>query len=58
MAEYFASEERLREAILYKKEHLETLFRWLADQFALKKDRINRRWNGKQQSRSNRLKTN
>ena len=58
MADYLETEARLREALAYKREHPKASFRWLARQFDVKKDRLNRRWNGKQGSRSDRGFTN
>ena len=58
MADYLETEARLHEALAYKSEHPKASFRRLAKQFDVKKDRLNRRWNGKQKSRSDHNSTN
>jgi DDE superfamily endonuclease/Tc5 transposase DNA-binding domain len=58
MSDHFEAERRLHEAIRHKRRYPEASFRWLADQFDLKKDRIHRRWKGIQQSKSARDPTN
>ena len=44
MGKYQDDEKNLDDAIEYKKNHLDASFRWLEDQFKVKKDKINRRW--------------
>jgi hypothetical protein len=58
MSTYFETEARLQEALNYKREHPNSSFRWLARQFNLSKDRIQRRFKGTQTSRSARDPTN
>ena len=53
MSDYFEVEARIREALAYKIEHPKASFRFLARHFNASKDRIHRRWKGKN-SRSNR----
>ena len=54
MSDYFKSEEDLRDALEYKISHPKVSFRYLEEQFGPKKDRICRRFNGTQKSRSER----
>jgi hypothetical protein len=58
MADYFESEARLSEALIYKREYPKSSFRWLAKQFNVNKDRIHRRWNNIQASKSDRDSVN
>jgi len=58
MSDYTESEERLRDALDYKSKHPEASFRWLEKQFGVKKDRLCRRWNHTQKSKSDRDPTN
>ena len=58
MSAYFETEARLQEALNYKREHPKSSFRWLGRQFNISKDRIQRRFNGTQTSRSARNPTN
>jgi hypothetical protein len=58
MSDYFEVEARLQEALRYKRQHPQSLFRWLIRQFDVHKDRIHRRWKGIQTSRSARNPTN
>lgn len=52
MSDYFEVERRVQDALQYKREHPEVSFRWLERQFNVKKDRLNRRWNGIQKPKS------
>jgi hypothetical protein len=58
MSDYFKVKTRLQEALQYKRQYLESSFRWLRRQFNVYKDRIHRRWKGIQKSRSTRDLTN
>ena len=58
MSSYSEIEERLQEALEYKKKHQKSSFRWLERQFNVPRDRIRRRWNGSHTSRSARPATN
>ena len=55
---YLETEARLREAIEYKRQHPDVSYRWLETQFRVNKDRIQQRWKGTHQSKSNRHPTN
>ena len=57
MSDYFEVEERLREALSYKRAHPKASLRFLAGQFKVDKNRIHRRLKG-QNSRSTRPPTN
>jgi len=55
---YYDQEELLAEAIQYKIDNPEASFRFLEQQFKVKKDKICRRFHGKQESYSGRTPTN
>ena len=57
MSDYFEVEERLREALSYKRVHWKASLRFLSRQFKVDKNRIHRRLKG-QNSRSTRPPTN
>jgi hypothetical protein len=57
MSDYFEVEERVQAALAYKTQHPKASFRFLARQFNASKDRIHRRWKGKD-SKSTRSPTN
>jgi hypothetical protein len=52
---YLETEARLQEAVEYKRQHPN---RWLETQFRVNKDRIQRRWKGTHESKSDRDPTN
>ena len=57
MSDYFEVESRLREALVFKRQHPTASFRWLGRQFNVHKDRLHRCWKGTRNSRSSRNST-
>jgi Tc5 transposase DNA-binding domain len=55
---YMETEAHLQEAVEYKRQHPNIPYRWLETQFRVNKDRIQRRWKGTHQSKSDRDPTN
>jgi len=47
MSDYFEVEARVQEALAYKIQYPKASFRFLARHFIVSKDRIHRRWKGR-----------
>jgi hypothetical protein len=58
MPTYLETEARLQEAVEYKRQHPNISYQWLETQFRVNKDRIQQRWKGTHQSKSNYAPTN